>query len=366
MMENKHIVVLDAISFNGGSKVATNTLLTTISQPNQRVTVITNDPTSWDSKFQQLALHESDWLATKDHGLLYFLRHFIIALHILVVRIAYGKVDVVIGASTPGVDLSVYLARYFMGYRIIQLIHGPVACSGTIARCLIRVHFVFYLPSSINSLAKCLAKKLNTTDIKKVLRGYRFKPLNIGICKRAWPTQCQYHTPQILWAASLLKWKGLDFFINSISAIPVAIRPVTEICYIRPKTTAQSISKAPVILPKFYWHLQPSDLNTIRSNCNIFVSTSQNEPFGLSILEALAAGLCVIIPQDNAYWDRTLCDDVNCIKYHANDLHDLAEKVLELTNNPKHIKRIGQCGQQLSAQYKASKTYQKIRNIVMQ
>ncbi|NRA60338.1 MAG: glycosyltransferase family 4 protein [Psychrobium sp.] len=366
MMTNKHIVVIDAITFAGGSKVATNTILTTIAVPAQRITIITSDPASWDKKFHIIKLWQPSWLAVKEQGVLYFLRHLIIALHVLFVHIWHGKINVAIGASSPGVDLSLYLAGKIINYRIIQLVHGPVSCSGTIARCLITADSVFYLASSFDSLTQCMTKKLGKKNTEHLLRGNRFKPFINGIAKSAWPSQCQYHTPKLLWAASLLKWKGLDFFINTISSMPLAMRPLTHICFIRPKKTAQAVSEAFLVKPKVYWHQQPTDLNTIRASCNIFVSTSQNEPFGLSILEALSAGLCVIIPKDNAYWDQTLCHGVNCIKYQTNDLNDLVEKILSLSGNLQSIRKIGQSGKQLSTYYQASHTYREINNMVMQ
>jgi len=365
MKQPNHIVVIDAIAYAGGSKVATNNLLLSFAGSNHKITIVTNDETSWSHRFVIIPLIEPHWLAIREQGLCYFLRHFMIALHLVFVRLRVGKIDLAIGASGPGVDLSIYLGQKLFGYKITQLIHGPVARSCTIARCLVQANHVFYLQSSLSSIRICLHKTLTKMQLKTLLTSAQFHRFSNGICNDTWPSQCQYHTPHILWAASLLKWKGLDFFIATISAIPLKLRPTTEICYIRPHVTAQAISKAPIIIPKLYWHQQPSDLDMIRANCNIFISTSRNEPFGLSILEALAAGLCVIIPRDNAYWDQTLCHDIDCIKYHANNLHDLAERVLSLCADVNKIREIGLAGQQITSQYRAVDTYDKIKDIVL-
>ncbi|MBF4438182.1 glycosyltransferase, partial [Vibrio anguillarum] len=72
----------------------------------------------------------------------------------------------------------------------------------------------------------------------------------------------------------------------------------------------------------------------------LFVSTSQQEPFGLSILEALAAGMCVIIPEDNAYWDSLLTHELNCLKYAANDVSSLAETLHRAITEPHLAQRL--------------------------
>ena len=51
MKSYDHIIVIDAIAFAGGSKVATNDLLMTFIEPTQKITVITRDRNSWDQRF---------------------------------------------------------------------------------------------------------------------------------------------------------------------------------------------------------------------------------------------------------------------------------------------------------------------------
>ncbi|NRA53989.1 MAG: glycosyltransferase family 4 protein [Gammaproteobacteria bacterium] len=365
MKASKHIVVIDAIAFAGGSKVATNTFLATLAQPGIKITIITKDKSCWDRQYQFLDLYEMPWLSAKEQGLWYFLRHFILALNILMARLRYGPINIAVGASGPGVDLSLYLSQLLLKFEIMQLIHGPVACSNTIARCLTRASHVFYLKSTLPSIKQCLIKQLDPQQILFLLSSNTYQELHNGLLDSAWPTQCQYHTPRILWAASLLKWKGLDFFVQAIAAIPRQYRPITEICYIRPLATTQAICQAPIKVPKLYWHEQPEQLDAIRASCNIFISTSTNEPFGLSILEALAAGHCVIIPMDNAHWDQTLTHGLNCLKYQAHDVKDLVNIVLSLSGDINKVKQLGSNGQQISKQYQADKLYQKLTRLVL-
>ncbi|MDP2561326.1 glycosyltransferase family 4 protein [Psychrobium sp. 1_MG-2023] len=385
MSKSKHIVVLDTIAFAGGSKVATNSLLLSITQPHTRITIITGDKASWaNSHYQLQTLWRWSWLENLEQGIGYFLRHLILAMNVMIVRVRFGKIDVAVGASGPGVDLALYMAQLVFGFSIIQLIHGPVAASRTIARCLERAQAVFYLASTLQSILQSLARLMTEKQIAQHLTASHYQEFKNGLPAVDWPSQCQYRQARILWAASLLKWKGLDLFIEASKRL-VSKQPLDiDICYIRPVATLQPVSQAPVplmadratstslikqcgrrqYLPQVHWYEQPKDLDAIRSGCNIFVSTSIKEPFGLSILEALAAGLCVLIPSDGAYWDKELTDGLNCIKYKPNDPQDLHQKLDVVCNNTALIQQIGLQGQDIAQTYQAEQLYRPVHQVI--
>jgi len=329
---------------------------------NTRVTVVTSDPGLWrDNWIQTSPLYEPGFLARKDRGILYFLRHLVIVVSVLYARVRHGKIDIALGASGPGIDLSLYLARKVLSFKIIQLIHGPVATSRTIARALLAANTVFYLESTRESLVKALTTQHSRARALQLLNETRFKPFANGLPLDNWPTTCNTDEPVIFWAASLLKWKGLETLLFALQSIPAAIRPISHICYIRPQGSNLATSKAPVEIENVTWHESPESLDSIRSQCSIFVSTSQQEPFGLSILEAMAAGHCVLIPADDAYWDRTLVDDTNCIKYAAGDANDLANKLFSLRRDTARIRRLGEAASKIARNYRAKTQYAAIR-----
>jgi hypothetical protein len=41
----------------------------------------------------------------------------------------------VLGISGPGVDYALYVAKFFIDYKIIQLVQGPVPLSKTVGKC---------------------------------------------------------------------------------------------------------------------------------------------------------------------------------------------------------------------------------------
>ncbi|WP_413701783.1 glycosyltransferase [Psychromonas sp. KJ10-10] len=174
------------------------------------------------------------------------------------------------------------------------------------------------------------------------------------------------HKPWFFGHASLLKWKGLETLLTVLSNMPVQQRPKSHICYIQPKQTQLPVSSLNEGLAKVNYYPSPKNLDQIRASANIFVSTSHQEPFGLSILEALAAGQCVLIPSDGAYWDNTLVDDINCIKYHAGDVQDLQDKLTLLCADIDRVTRIGQQGMKIASGYRASEQFLNIQTYLAQ
>ena len=363
MIRKRHLIVIDPTAFSGGSKVATENILRLLDTEQTRITVLSADAHSWQlPQLNRVHLYQPKWLAKQEQGICYFLLHIYIAFNLLLTRLRFGQFDIGIGASGPGVDLALYLLKPLLGIKIIQLVHGPVARSRTIARCLIRADEVYYLESCQNSLISTLSC---ITNKPQVVMSSHFHIMQNGLPQHAWPTACQTLYPVIFWAASLLKWKGLETLLAALEQIEPEMRPETHICYIKPRYTQLPISQAPTDIEQVRWYENPVNIDQLRASSNIFVSTSNHEPFGLSILEAMAAGLCILIPSDGAYWDRTLKNNVNCIKYRAGDAADLAKKLLVLSRNMKRVTDVGRRAAQIALNYRAQKQYANITKSII-
>jgi len=285
MRSKRHLLIIDPIAFTSGSKIATENIRRLLDSEQIRITILTADNDSWHwPPLKRVRLFEPKWLSRQEQGIPYFLRHLLIAFRL-------GRLDITVGASGPGVDLALYLLKPVLGFHLVQLIHGPVARSRTIARCLHAANEVHYLKSAGASLISAL-HTLTPTLHKLELTTPHFQVMQNGLPDHAWPRRCQYEYPVIFWAASLLKWKGLETLLDALRRIESETRPDTHICYIQPQKTPLPISDAPIPIDAVYWHENPTHLDEIRATANIFVSTSHHEPFGLSILEAMAAGRC--------------------------------------------------------------------------
>jgi glycosyltransferase involved in cell wall biosynthesis len=359
MSSKKHILVIDPTAFAGGSKVATENILRLLDTDNIHITVVTTDRSSWQwHKIRRIKMFEPAWLSKQQQGIPFFIRHILIAIKLLMVRLRYGKFDIALGASGPGVDLSLYLLRLLMNFRLIQLVHGPVARSRTIGRCLNVADEVHYLDSTEASLRNALS----TIDVAPTLpMPSRFQIMVNGLSAHNWPEPAQHERPVLFWAASLLRWKGLDTLLEALKKLDDDHRPETQICYIRPEDTQLAISEAPVNIKQVQWHEKPEHLDQLRAKSSIFVSTSKKEPFGLSILEAMASGHCVMIPADGAYWDQILDDGINCIKYTPDDSTDLAGKIMALSQDMAHVKKLGLAAMSIADSYRAEVCYSTIK-----
>lgn len=355
-----NILIVDSIAFRGGSKIATESIIDQLMGEGISISVLTRDKQSWlDSRIKRYSYVEFPFLSCCERGVGYFIRHSWIALFIFFVWVRnLGKMHV-LGASGPGVDLSLYLFDKLITLKKIQLIHGPVALSKTIGQCLLKADLVAYLPSvksSIIAALKLVAKE-------ELAISFFLQPsviaINNGLSKNNWPKKTTHKSKRakVLWAASLLRWKGLDVLTKALAKFNKDAFPKVTICYIKPKDIDLPVSHLPKSTDTLSTLESPPNLDEIRSTHNIFISTSHQEPFGLSILEAMAAGICVFIPTDGAYWDGVLTDDVNCIKYAANSADDLYKKLAHIAAHPKKAKAIGEASRIVAQDYRAELTY---------
>ncbi|MEZ9232752.1 glycosyltransferase family 4 protein [Vibrio amylolyticus] len=372
-----HYLIFDPTAFLGGSKIATREALSLTSESKTKYTIVTAHQGSWDNSFFAehhdvafVQLPELKPLSKIECGKLYWLKQCIYMLFLLATMLRITKVNALVGTSGPGVDMSLYLVKKITQIAVMQFIHGPVAKSRSIGYCLTIADSVFYLTSTKSSIHKAINhfQKSKMSNVEAyhatnlIIQSGQYESFENGIAQHNWPSRVQYDFPTVFWCASLLKWKRLDLFIDASRSIEDLCPIAANVCFIRPVDSSLSVCKAPVSMAHFRWYQEPSHLDEIRSRSNIFVSTSQNEPFGLSILEAMAAGMCIIIPRDGAYWDTVLTHNVNCIKYAADDAGSLADALVYANSDRTLVEQLGAGAYQISLSYQAENSYRSIIN----
>ncbi len=359
---NSTVVVYDPIPFHGGSKIATATMLKQLTEEQGealQIQVISADPDSWSTEFMVSHLTLPAGLAKQTQKLGYWFKQLYLTVILLTfcVRVAWQQRSLslkVVLASGPAVDMAGYWVSLLTPFSAIQLIHGPVAQS-RVAKWAVRQKLpTFYLSSQQQNLEQLFSpfKQLPSN----------FVAFENGLSSTQWPTERTSNFEQplsLFWAASLLKWKGLPLLEQALERIKA--QPfTTTICYIQPRNTTAECAALPKNLEACRCYESPTHLDQLRADSHVFISTSHNEPFGLSILEALATGLIVVIPSDGAYWDKQLVNGVNCFKYRSNDAKSLAETLRLIDQHRAALEPIANAAKAMANHYRAKHCYQLI------
>jgi glycosyltransferase involved in cell wall biosynthesis len=338
----KRILIFDPVPFKGGSKEVMKTILKELPK-DVEVWVISNDKDSWcHSPVNLCPLFSPSFLQNKTTGMLFFLKQFIYLFSLLFSMIKLKRFHKVIGISGPSVDFALYLLSELININIIQLVQGDIATSKVAGFGLIRANKVFYLPSTYHSIQRALERSNKNTVIDKEI----FIPFINGLNKASIKAKKANNRVGLLWAASLLQWKRIEVFIDAVDKVNTIYnnsnKYFANICYIDPKTDGYLDIAQLKPVDNIHWYQDPDNLNDIRATCSVFISTSEKEPFGLSILEAMVAGLAIVIPADDAYWDQHLTDGYDCIKYNPHDISTLVSALVRLIDNPNLLSTLAQ------------------------
>jgi hypothetical protein len=54
----------------------------------------------------------------------------------------------------------------------------------------------------------------------------------------------------------------------------------------------------------------------------------------------MVAGLAIVIPADNAYWDQHLTDGFDCVEYDPNNIKSLVQVLTRLIEEPNFLQKI--------------------------
>ena len=342
MIMIERVLIYDPVPFKGGSKEVMKTIITELPSK-MDIWVVSNDIESWsDCNVHYVPLFSPSFLLKQTTGMGFFLKHFIFLISLMCTLCKLKRFTKIIGLSGPCVDFSLYLLTEIIKVDIIQLIQGNIANSKVSGFGLSRAKQIFYLPSTLESILQTLT----THAPKQCIAKKNFSSFINGVDSSTIKKKVQNEKVGFLWAASLSKWKRIELFIAAMAELNKRHNDVDKffanVCYIPPQTTPYiditNIEKENNV----HLYSDPTNLNDIRANSSIFISTSENEPFGLSILESMTAGLAIVIPQDGAYWDQHLTDSYNCLKYEPNNINSLVNTLTRLLDDPALLLSISQ------------------------
>ncbi len=100
----------------------------------------------------------------------------------------------------------------------------------------------------------------------------------------------------------------------------------------------------------FLGRVSPDQVPSLLANCDIHVTTSEKETRGLTILEALAAGIPVIAPNKGGVIEN-IEDGINGFLYHPGDQADFLQKLTRLIQDKELRESMGQYGTKCVTDY---------------
>ncbi|MEM2146649.1 MAG: glycosyltransferase family 4 protein [Thermoproteota archaeon] len=104
---------------------------------------------------------------------------------------------------------------------------------------------------------------------------------------------------------------------------------------------------------------------SLYNSCSIYIHTCSQEPFGLSILEAMGNGLPVIVPRSGGAYEVA---GEAALTFKPQDPEDLAEKILYLAYNPEVYEKLSKKSLERARKFtweKAAKEYLEVYKKIM-
>ncbi|YCO05188.1 glycosyltransferase family 4 protein [Vibrio sp. VNB-15] len=335
----KRVMMLDTIPLQSGSKNANAELLKQCNQRDVVGYIVTTHPEHWrkllkdDERIQVIKVHRSPLIS--QYGLAYWLMNGFYLIQLFLVMLKLPKIDWLLGLSNPNNDMPLYLLRLFSRKPVVQIVSQSVGKSRSAGYCLVKASCIYYLANCRESLIQALQTylKMPTPAVRRYWTTLNTSSFVNGLSPERWPKQANPMSSRVFWAATLLKRKNVELLIDAIQ-LENSTKLKATVCYVQPNLLDDECLTPDFSAKGINWHESPENLDELRAQCGVFVATAENEPFGLSILESLAAGMCVVIPHDDSYWDRVLTDGKNCIKYTPNDAASLHNAIRLLNESP--------------------------------
>jgi glycosyltransferase involved in cell wall biosynthesis len=256
------------------------------------------------------------------------------------------QIDVVIANNDPAVNAAASLAARAAGLPVVQLIRGHARRTGLTTALLDGAAAIF----SHGGVDE--GRNLGFADA--VVR--RWQRLDEGLDPMAWPSPRVPGPPRWLWASTLARWKGLPLLVDALGALQAAGLnvPPTDVCFIRLASDHADADRLPTRWPvPVALHEHPRHLDAIRAGASVYIHTATvPEPFGRSVLEAMAAGLCPVVPDEGGA-ARLVEHGVTGLVYPARSARGLAERLAATIADPALV---AACGQRAAAAARRHRT----------
>lgn len=262
------------------------------------------------------------WQVSTARGARYFAREMKRASK-LARFISRAHPDVILANNAPQANAAVHLLPSWCEVPVIQYVRGAFYASGLARALLSKAAHVL----TVGNEQKERVIALGRPDAKSV---------GEGLSSKRWPSPRRAGEERWFWASSLMPWKGSDLLLEAYAMLETA--PPVDVCYL--PVPGQSASRLRSER-RFQLHRAPEELDRIRAGASLYIHTAlEPEPFGRSILEAMAAGLCPVVP-DEGSGPMLVEHGRSGLLYKARDARALASALDYAQHHPEHVARMG-------------------------
>jgi glycosyltransferase involved in cell wall biosynthesis len=309
----------------GGSVTSLGALVPFLVRSGWRVEVAALQPEGWEG--QGIDPHLLRRRGERIEGAGYFAREAVRALDLraLCRRL---KPDLLLANNGPTANLATHLAGRSLGLPVAQYVRGPFPMSGLSGKILRSAAAVFTVGEECTRLAE-LVGQVAPTQVEE------------GLDPARWPTTRSAAAQAWVWSSALVGWKGLPLLFEAYRALG-AEPPPLHVCYTTLLAGHPDAVSPPADAPSgVTLHRAPANLDAIRACASVYVHTAlRPEPFGRAVLEAMAAGLCPVVP-DAGTPGRLVRHGVSGLVYAAGSPSGLTEALRRAAADPEGCARLG-------------------------
>jgi len=164
----------------------------------------------------------------------------------------------------------------------------------------------------------------------------------------------------ILMVSRLEPRKNVAGALRALSVLPTGRYRARIVGDGSQKQELQRMARSLGVDVEFLGRVSNEDLPSLYQEAGVFLTTSYSEGFGLTLLEAMAAG-CAVVASDIPTHRDIIDDGHNGLVYRSNS--DLAVKLESLLSNPDATKRIGKAGMETAKMFSWDSVAQKVLRV---
>ena len=328
----------------GGSITSLGALVPFLRRAGWRVEVAAMQPDGW--KGEGIEPHLLRRRGERINGAAYFAREALRALDLGVLCRRLGP-DVVLANNGPTANLATHLAGRALGLPVAQYVRGPFPPTGLAGKVLRGAAAIFTVGN------ECSRDVAATGAV-------RVEQVEEGLAPDRWPASRSPVSRDWLWNSALVDWKGLPLLLEAYRAVGEGA-PALQACYAAHPAGHPDAVSPPAEMPRgVRLRRSPVDLDQIRARCLVYVHTAlRPEPFGRSLLEAMAAGLCPIVP-DAGTPGRLVRHEENGLVYPAGSVEGLTAALRRAAADPELCRRLGSRSALDARDYRSDRVFQPI------